>query len=118
MQSRVTGYNVCLGSVDKTENGREYRSWSSLVAMTKITTTATYLKMDIEGAEYGVVAGLLAVARADWIGSFKVLPGQVSMEVHLQYFADHAAEGQKLLDLNQAMMEAGYALYSAEHAPS
>jgi len=77
ISSRVFGYNVCLASVDKVENGREFRSWNSLIEMTKITSVATYLKMDIEGYEWRVLTDMINGAAES-----NTLPLQIAFELH------------------------------------
>jgi len=74
VQSRVRGYDVCLGPRDETINGRVFKSWESIVQLTGITAPPVYLKMDIEGYEWQVLD--------DIVSSQSFNPKQIAFELH------------------------------------
>jgi len=74
LQSRVKGYNVCLGHRDETIDGREFKTWESIVQLTGIKKPPVYLKMDIEGYEWQVLDNI--------ISSQSFNPKQIAFELH------------------------------------
>jgi len=74
LQSRVSGHNICLGHRDEIVDGKEFKTWESIVALTGITAPPVYLKMDIEGFEWEVLG--------DIVGSAAFNPKQIAFELH------------------------------------
>lgn len=79
LRSRVLGYNYCLGPKDEVVEGREYKSYESLLMIAGLVKAPTFLKMDIEGYEYGVIHGVLSGNRTD------LIPKHIAMEVHFNH---------------------------------
>lgn len=77
IRDRTKFYNVCISSKDETIEGRRYVTWPSVLKLTGVTMAAPkYLKMDIEGYEYGVLRSILHS------GESHLLPEQLAMEIH------------------------------------
>lgn len=74
IRHRVRFHPVCLSDSDYVLDGRQYLSWTSLNKLTGITTSPTFIKMDIEGYEFPVLRSIIDA------GNF--LPLQIAVEIH------------------------------------
>jgi hypothetical protein len=73
---------VCLGDKDITTiDGKTFLSWRSLLSAANVSSSPTFLKMDIEGYEIPVMRSI--------IDSGKDLPLQIAMELHLTKMSDN-----------------------------
>jgi len=80
ISSRVKFYKVCLGDRDTTVYSQQFMTWDSLISLSGTNISPTFLKMDIEGFEFGVLRSI--------IDSGKHLPLQIALEVHLASMGD------------------------------
>lgn len=80
IRDRTHFHKVCVGDHDFTDvHGRRFISWPSLLKMIptmKPGSSPEYLKMDIEGFEYGVMRSILRS------GDPSLLPKQIALEIH------------------------------------
>jgi hypothetical protein len=80
--SRTRLHHVCVGPTDRLdENGREYKSWKSILTLMNVKTAPLYLKMDIEGHEYQVLRSI--------IDDGTMLPMQIAFELHYQSLTEN-----------------------------
>ena len=49
LRSRVFGHNVCIGARDEVLDNRVFKSWRSIIELTKLDAAPTFLKLDVEG---------------------------------------------------------------------
>merc|ERR1740120_196273 len=76
IRDRATFYKICVGAADETDpHGQQFLTWHSALEAAGHIQAPDYVKMDIEGFEYGVIANLLRGDRAE-------LPNQIAMEIH------------------------------------
>jgi hypothetical protein len=81
IKSKTTFHKVCLGDKDETIDGKTFLSWRSLLSAVNVSSSPTYLKMDIEGYEIPVMRSI--------VDSGKDLPLQIAMELHLLKMSDN-----------------------------
>lgn len=81
IKSKTSFHKVCLGDKDETIDGKTFLSWESLLSAVNVSSSPTYLKMDIEGYEIPVMRSI--------IDSGKDLPLQIAMELHLTKMSDN-----------------------------
>jgi hypothetical protein len=75
IRDRTTFHPVCIGAEDATTgDGRIFKSWRSILQSINATMAPLYLKMDIEGYEYGVLRNI--------IDDGTLLPMQIAFELH------------------------------------
>jgi len=74
IQHRVRFHKVCLGTKDSISNGTEFRTYKSLLKLTGISHSPTFMKMDIEGWEYSVLRHVIDTGQD--------LPDQIAFELH------------------------------------
>jgi hypothetical protein len=113
---RVTAVKTCLG-----DDGGDV-NFASLPTLMRRTGHASLsaLKMDIEGAEWKVIRSLYTVGVADWARSFRILPQEISLEVHLGRASEDevaSASFARVDDSWQALPNLGYTIVSAEANP-
>lgn len=72
ISSRVTSIKLCAGKEDK----GDFRTWNSLLQHVGLSDAPAYLKMDIEGFEWGILEDLVVD------GSDNLLPQQIALEMH------------------------------------
>jgi hypothetical protein len=76
IKDRTDFYQICIGPNDETDShGRRFLSWNSTLQVAGLHHSPEYLKMDIEGFEYGVLRSLLR-------SKSTALPNQIAMEIH------------------------------------
>jgi len=79
IRSRVKFYKFCLGVKDTIVYNRfHFKTWESLLKLTGVSESPTFLKMDIEGYEFNVMRTI--------IDSGVHLPLQIAMEMHMITF--------------------------------
>jgi hypothetical protein len=74
IRSRVRFHPVCIGDADYLIEGRQYLSWESILKRIGLSSSPTFLKMDIEGYEFPVLTSI--------VNSGIHLPLQIAMEIH------------------------------------
>ena len=81
-RGRVFLHKVCIGDGDfVSKESRHYLTWQSLLAHANISTTPSFVKMDIEGWEYSVLRNI--------IDSGKHIPDQIGFEMHFSTYPMH-----------------------------
>jgi hypothetical protein len=72
---RIRTHHICLGERNEIIDGRQFMNWTSINALTGLMTNPDFLKMDIEGFEYGVLRSI--------IDSGENYPLQIAFELHI-----------------------------------
>ena len=75
--ARTTLHRLCVADADAEADadGRAYLSWASLLQRINASRPPRYLKMDVEGFEYGILRNIVDDGR--------LLPDQIAFEMHL-----------------------------------
>ena len=71
---RVRFHHVCVSDSDYQVDGKQFYSWKSINRLTGITTSPTFLKMDVEGYEFPILRAI--------IDAGEYLPLQIAVEFH------------------------------------
>jgi len=122
IKDRTTFYKACLGARDETDSdGMKFLSWNSTLKAAGLHDSPDYLKMDIEGFEYGVLRSIL---RSD----SSTLPNQIAMEIHHKTYGPESnnpagklswsgrnKDTGELLGFVLMMYVSGYRLTSVDH---
>lgn len=118
IKDRTHFYKFCIGANDTTDSeGHEFMSWSSTLKAAKLGNSPEYLKMDIEGFEYGIMRNLIQSDSSE-------LPNQIAMEIHHRTYSplrihnpasklswsDRNKDAGELLGFFLMMYSAGYRL--------
>jgi hypothetical protein len=75
ISARTTLHRICIGEQESEMDGMpHFRSWKTIMNMLHETKAPLYLKMDIEGYEYGVLKSILE--------NNVLLPMQIAVELH------------------------------------
>ena len=136
LRPRVTLHRVCIGERNFTTR-RVYPAWRHLperratevfvdwptvLALAELGMhPPSYLKMDIEGFEYGVLRSIL---RAAEVGGGAALPDQIGVELHyktrfreLSWFGRYLSAGEIALFADLLFRQGGYAITDRHDNP-
>jgi hypothetical protein len=105
IKSRIRTHKVCLGSKTEVIEGRQFMNWTSLNALTGLSTNPDFLKMDIEGYEYPVLHSI--------IDSGENFPLQIAMELHISHIGSkrrHMYPAELIAFMNYLRVFGGYYL--------
>ena len=84
--ARTRLHRVCVDGANRTEgrSGRVFLDWPSLLRLAGLSAAPSFLKIDVEGAEFELFSSMLASG---------VLPDQIALELHAPLgFTTHKAE--------------------------
>jgi hypothetical protein len=74
IRSRVTFHHICVSDSDYSIAEKRFLSWESTLKLVGLTNSPTFLKIDIEGYEFPVLAAI--------VNSGIHLPLQIAVEIH------------------------------------
>jgi hypothetical protein len=118
IKHRTTFHPICLGTEDKTHDGRKFMTWGKFAAEIGLKKAPTALKMDIEGYEWAVIPAM--------IKSNVFVPESFSFELHYvtnrKKFTDLDWSSRRRLDpeiglFSELMFHLGYVLVDRNDNP-
>ena len=71
----IRTHKICLGERNEVIGDRQFMNWTSINVVTGLKSNPDFLKMDIEGFEYGVLRSI--------IDSGEKYPLQIAFELHI-----------------------------------
>jgi hypothetical protein len=74
-EGRIHFHRTCLGARDELRGGRTFRTWESTLREAGLGASPAYVKLDIEGYEWGVISSILRAPT-------HLQPEQIAVELH------------------------------------
>lgn len=72
---RIQLHRICIGERSATLGGQEFMAWEDVMRHLGLSAPPVFLKMDVEGFEYGILEAMVGARR-------ELLPLQIALEVH------------------------------------
>lgn len=113
----VHSYSKCIGTHDAVIGGRQFLSWTSILALIGATSAPTVLKMDIEGFEWSVIRSMVVSS------PLHLLPTSISFELHTSThipeigWKPRPRQGPEVALFMEYLMKYGYLLVDRHDNP-